>query len=243
MELEFSDFEKSVEKCPELKQGCIVDTNVLFAASYPLDTHNDWADEVFKSLSRLEIPVYTNLNVRSEFLDLQRRVLIPEGLVTFYDSFSEKLEGKIYEKLKYLKRKAKSARDEGRVFKLNDSDIKGFIELFGHEPSNDKEISAWTAFCKSYFAPYVAVVWNEVVKNLKVNFLGTREIESREFFERHPSWDNMLKILGDSGIGSADAMILNLFCESKLPLLITADRAVKNTLLNSPFNHKFILAP
>ena len=106
MEFKLSDFERSVEKYPQLKQGCIVDTNILFAASYPLDVHNDWADEVFKSLDRFGIPIYTNLNVRSEFLDLQRRVLIPEGLVSFYEDFSEVLEGKIYEKLKYLKRKS-----------------------------------------------------------------------------------------------------------------------------------------
>jgi hypothetical protein len=53
MDLKISDFEKSVQNYPQLKQGSIVDTNVLFAGSYPLDVHNDWADEVFKSLSRL----------------------------------------------------------------------------------------------------------------------------------------------------------------------------------------------
>ena len=242
MELKISDFEKSVEKFPALKQGCIVDTNVLFAGSYPLDVHNDWADEVFRTLSRLNIPVYTNLNVRSEFLDLQRKVLIPEGLVDFYEDFSDSLDGKIYEELKYLKRKAKAATDEERAFKLNDSDIKKFMELFGHEPSLAGP-SAWTGFCKSYFAPYIEPVWENAVKNFKINFLGTREIESKEFFERHPSWANMVAILGESGIGSADAMILNLFKESSFSLLITADKAVKNTMLNSSFSGKFVLSP
>ena len=242
MELKISDFENSVENYPELKQGCIVDTNVLFAGSYPLDVHNDWADEVFKSLNRFGIRAYTNLNVRSEFLDLQRRVLIPEGLVGFYEDFSESLEGKFYEELKYLNRKAKTARDEKRVFKLNDSEIKKFMELFGHEPGSDGP-SGWTAFCKSYFSPYISNVWDNAVTNLKINFLGTREIESKEFFEKHPSWENMIAILGESGIGSADAMILNLFKESTLPLLITADKAVKNTMLNSSFSGKFVLCP
>ena len=53
MELKISDFEKSVEKFPTLKRGCIVDTNVLFSGSYPLDIHNDWADEVFRTLNCL----------------------------------------------------------------------------------------------------------------------------------------------------------------------------------------------
>ncbi len=242
MELKILDFENSVEKFPALKQGCIVDTNVLFAGSYPLDIHNDWADEVFKTLNRLGIPVYTNLNVRSEFLDLHRKVLIPEGLVGFYEDFSESLAGKIYDELKYLKRKAKAATDEERAFKLNDSDIKKYMELFGHEPTGDGP-SPWTVFCQSYFAPYINGIWEDVVQDLKINFLGTREIESKEFFEKHPSWTDMVAILGESGIGSADAMILNLYKESSFSLLITADKAVKNTMLNSSFSGKFVLSP
>ena len=91
------------------------------------------------------------------------------------------MEGKFYEELKYLNRKAKAARDEERAFKLNDSDIEKFMDLFGHEPSVDGP-SGWTAFCKSYFAPYVSNVWDNAVKNLKINFLGKREIDSKEFF-------------------------------------------------------------
>lgn len=186
MELQISDFESAIGIHPELKQGCIVDTNILFAGSYPLDVHNDWADEVFTTLNRLNIPVYTNLNVRSEFLDLHRRVLVPEGLVVFYEDFSASLEGVIYEELKKLKRKAKAATDEERAFKLNDSEIKKFMEIFGHEAKAD-ELSEWTLFCQNYFAPFITGIWEDVVKELKINFLGTREIESKKFFEKHPS--------------------------------------------------------
>lgn len=42
----------------------------------------------------------------------------------------------------------------------------------------------------------------------------------------------MIKIVGISGLGSLDAMIVYLFQESKIPLMITADVAVKNTFLN-----------
>lgn len=53
----------------------------------------------------------------------------------------------------------------------------------------------------------------------------------------------MVAIRGESGIGSADAMILNLYKESSLPLLVTADKAVKNTMLNSSYRGKFVLSP
>jgi hypothetical protein len=67
MELKISDFEESLNKYPILEQGCIVDTNVIFAESYPNDNYNAWAEEVFEVLNRNLIPVYTNMNVRAEF--------------------------------------------------------------------------------------------------------------------------------------------------------------------------------
>jgi hypothetical protein len=52
----------------------------------------------------------------------------------------------------------------------------------------------------------------------------------------------MIAILGESGIGSANAMILNLFKESTMPLIVTADKSVRNTMLNSSFGGKFVRA-
>lgn len=242
MELKITDFENYLKKHPELKQGCIVDTNVIFAGSYDYDSYNEWAEEVFEVLQRHNIPVYTNMNVRSEFINLQRRVLIAEGLVSFYGQTSALLDGPLYDKLKKLKRRADDALKTEKPLKVSESEINEFMALFGHEPLFDGP-SSWTLFCKDFFSPYIDKVWPRAVKEFRINFLGTREIESKEFFDRHPSWDNMIAILGESGIGSADAMILNLFQESTLPLLITADKAVRNTLLNSSFNEKFILSP
>jgi len=242
MEIKISNLESSLEKYPQLKQGCIVDTNLLFASSYESDLYNDWSEEVFELLQKNSIPVYTNMNVRSEFINLQRRVLIAEGLSKFYSDTSSFLEGVIYEKLKKIKRRGVDSATKGTPFKVSESEITEFMVLFGHEPFSDGP-SGWTIFCRDYFAPYLSRVWPDIVKKLKINFLGTREIESGEFFDKHPSWDNMIAILGESGIGSADAMILNLFQESKLPLLITADKAVKNTMLNGSFDGKYILSP
>lgn len=242
MDIKISDFEKLIQKYPEIKRGCIVDTNILFAGSYDFDSYNEWAGEVFEALHKNSIPVYTNMNVRSEFINLQRRVLIAEGLVSFYSQTSALLDGPLYEKLKKLKRRADEALRTESPLKVSESEINEYMALFGHEPLSDGP-SSWTIFCKDFFSPYIDQVWPKAVKELKVNFLGTREIESKEFFERHPSWDNMIEILGESGIGSADAMILNLFKESTLPLLITADKAVRNTMLNSSFSGKYILSP
>src|SRR5690606_31026267 len=86
MRITLADLKSLVGTNPDLQRGCVVDTNVLFAAVIPPDRLNTWAEATFIQLNALSLPAFTNINIRSEFLDLQRRVLIPEGLVSLYDS-------------------------------------------------------------------------------------------------------------------------------------------------------------
>ncbi|MCO5143905.1 MAG: hypothetical protein M9962_12510 [Oligoflexia bacterium] len=242
MLLSVNELEGKLLEVPAIKTGCIVDTNIVFAASFPLDTNNEWSEQIFEILHRLEIPIYTNQNVRSEFIDLNRRVLVPEGLVDFYEDFSQDLSGEIESKLKSLKTRKAKATAENRTFKFSDNEIKEYMQLFEQETHSSQK-NAWYYFCKSYLYNYIEHVWEEAVSNLQLNFLGTREIDLNNFFNRPPSWEKMVKIVGLSGIGSSDAMIINLFQESKIPLIITADRAFKNTLLSFIPENKFILVP
>lgn len=242
MLLSVEELETKLLEEPSLKMGCIVDTNVVFAASFPLDTYNEWAEQIINTLHRLNIPIYTNLNVRSEFIDLNRRVLIPEGLVDFYEDFFEILSGEFKAKLKSLQTRKTKANAENRTFKFNDTEIKQYMKVF-ESFTHSSGKNAWSYFCKYYLFHYIKDVWGNAVDEIRLNFLGTREIESRDFFDRHPSWENMIKIVGFSGVGSSDAMIINLFQESKIPLIITADKAAKKALLDFMPENKFILAP
>jgi len=47
----------------------------------------------------------------------------------------------------------------------------------------------------------------------------------------------------ENGLGSSDAIIVNLFQESKILLMITADVAVKNMLLEFIASENFVLTP
>lgn len=242
MEIKVSELEHLVKSQPEIRNGCIVDTNIIFATSYPLDNFNEWGEVVFKELHRLDIPIYTNLNVRSEFIDLNRRVTIPESLIDFYDDHTGILEGRVESKLKSLKTRKRKAELGERNFRLSDSEINDFAELFRQFVKKTNE-DAWDVFCRIYFADYITHVWRDAVSAMKINFIGTREIEANEFFDNHPSWENMLKIVAYSGIGSSDAMIINFFQESKFKLLITADKAVKHTVINNCEKGKIVLCP
>lgn len=58
--------------------GCFVDTTILFSATYHLDSFNGESEIAFDELANSKVPPFTNINVRSEFLESHRRILIPE---------------------------------------------------------------------------------------------------------------------------------------------------------------------
>lgn len=72
--IKFSEILKFLNESTILKKGCIVDTSILFAASYPLDNFNSESEEFFEYASELKLPLYTNVTVRSEFINNQRQV-------------------------------------------------------------------------------------------------------------------------------------------------------------------------
>lgn len=242
MQISVDQLREYSSKKANLKKGCIVDTNVLFAAAYDLDPFHEWASDVFEELRQNNIPAFTNLNVRSEFIELNRRVFIAEGLMVFYKDWRGEIELKLSNKLKSLETRIDDALKEKRVFKLSDQEIKQFKFLI-NENSKINGTPSWTVFCVKYFEPYITAVWDQTVSALKIQFLGTREIESNQYFDGHPKWEEMLSIVGRYGIGTADAMIINLYLKSKLSVIATADLDVRDTVVDMASPDKFVLAP
>ncbi|MGE4232380.1 MAG: hypothetical protein AB7F43_03535 [Bacteriovoracia bacterium] len=240
MLVQINDLPEILNSNRSVKTGCIVDTNLLFAASFPLDSFNEWAEEVFKTLSNLQIPIFTNLNVRSEFIELNRRVLIPECLIDMHEDLAGRFTPRIEQQLKSLRTLKANASKENRTFKFSDSEIKRYRKLLAEFTLGSD--NGWDLFCREYFHPFIKDVWNEAVEDLLIKFLGTREIEAGEFFTERPHWNEMVNILGLTGIGSSDAMIVNMFLKSKFTLIGTSDQDVSGAV--SKFdNSRFVLAP
>lgn len=82
--LNFSDLLKMVNARPTLKRGCLVDTSILFAYAYPNDRFNKPSTELFEYLHELEVPLFTNANIRSEFINNYFQSVVPEALNDFY---------------------------------------------------------------------------------------------------------------------------------------------------------------
>ncbi len=67
---------KDYLQAPSSAKFCFVDTTVLFAQTYPLDPFQDEVAPIFDLRSQVQASMFTNVNVRAEFLENHRRVLI-----------------------------------------------------------------------------------------------------------------------------------------------------------------------
>lgn len=70
--IEAKDLRLFLNESPARKLGCLIDTNILFAANFSLDHFHDEAIEIFKTLMDEKVPLYTNVNIRSEFINRAR---------------------------------------------------------------------------------------------------------------------------------------------------------------------------
>jgi hypothetical protein len=228
MRISVNDLPQLISQHPELKMGCVVDTNAFFAATMPLDRLNAWAEEAFLHLRTLDIPTFTNINIRSEFLDLQRRVLVPEGLVTLHDTMiqaGKAMDLELRTQLRSLKTQKDGAATSNKLFKFNDQQMKKYRTIMQRIPVT-QDTNAWDAFCRDFLHPFIKDVWDENIDTFDIQFIGTRGIESRQYFRSTPSWQDLTDIIGRFAIGSADAMIINFFLCSKFPLIVTGDEDV-----------------
>ncbi len=76
--------------------GCIIDTSVLFGATLDTDLFHEDAIDLISLLTGNQIPRFINANIKSEFLNNARRVIIAEAAVDLYEDYGTHLPDKIY---------------------------------------------------------------------------------------------------------------------------------------------------
>jgi hypothetical protein len=225
MIINLESFEALAARVPYLKFGCVVDTNILFAGAYPVDRLNTWAEKFFKICHSNGIPIFTNINIRAEFMDLFRRALIVESLLMLRSRYRGFLNDDLEKRLKALDTRVRENINKNRSTQLSERDIKEYrktlLTLFTNKSSSDRDL--WEILCYDFLEPQLRPVWLETTQVLGINFAGSRSVESVELFSKPPNWDGATEVMGQSGMGSADAMIVNFFACSKFSLLATAD--------------------
>lgn len=237
--ISIDELEQLAGKNEEFKNGCLVDSNVLLSVSLTIDPMNSRAEALIQRLEKLKIPLYSNVNIRAEFLEIQRRVLIPETLIEFYESNTEDLDEVLTAKLRSIQTSYREAIKNKKVYKFSDDRIKEIRTLFSSYAYGGK--NAWNFFCENFLAPQLESVWDEVVKICRLNFIKIRDGEKQPLLISKVSWDGVTQIMGRYGLGSADSMILNLLLSSKLLVVATADGDIQYTAKSLGQKGKFVL--
>jgi hypothetical protein len=220
----------SIQKFSEILQsdqknkiaGCFLDTSVLVAATYDLDRFHDETAPVFNALAALKVPTFSNISIRAEFLEQQRRILFSECLCDFLEDFFSDLEEPLRLKLQSYRTSYRRKADNKQSAKIDVNRINqfcGLLKKFGTDHRNGLQV-----FSQKYFEERFTQIWSAVVRSFDMNFISSQKDEKNDFLDSAPSWDEATSITGrHCHMGFNDAMILNMFLCSKIPALITAD--------------------
>jgi predicted nucleic acid-binding protein len=237
----FSDILRLRNVNSNLQKGCIVDTSILFAISYPNDAHNPVAVELFDYLSELQIPVHTNVNIRSEFIHNQLQVMIPEGLSDMYSKDGKSLHESIYKKLQSNYTTVSEARNKNLSYKFSNSKVVEWRDFFRKNITSGRD--AWFNFCRDFISHRIQNVWEQTCNEVGVNFLSLRGSDTKNWLTGPVDWKDADALVGNYGIGSFDAMIINLFLNSHFPALVTADKEIARTVQDLKPEGKFVFVP
>ena len=219
----------------------LLDTCALMSFSHDTNEFHDETIDLFETLRREKVQAFTNINIRSEFVDLQRRLIITEALT----SLAQDIEGinsydTIAKKLKSHKNNVHKRADSGNPLILSDSNIKQFKKQlsFGHRGIQN----VWGKFCEDNLQGRLVKTFEIIERVLNLKYLSLRKGEKSGEVIGEISWENMYRISEKSGLSIHDSMILNMFEGTNIPFLITTDFDLVYASAISA-KHKIIFCP
>lgn len=219
--LPFSEISNNIKIKAESKK-ILIDTCALIAFSHGVNEFSDETEELFEVLRKESFQAYTNVNIRSEFLDYQRRIIVTEALTNIagqidgLSSFSD-----IYKKIKAHAALVHKKAQQGRPLVLNDSDIKRYKKLLSFEHRGIKNI--WLKFCNDNLDNVLKRTFEITEKAMKLKYLSVRKGEQSPEVTGDVQWDRMYQISETSALGVNDSMIINMFESTSIPFLVTTD--------------------
>lgn len=200
----------------------LIDTCALIAFSHGVSEFSDETEILFEVFKKEKFQAYTNVNIRSEFLDYQRRIIVTEALTNIagqtqgLNSFSE-----VYKKLKAHSALVHKKAKEGKPLVLNDSTIKLYKKLLSFEHGEIKNV--WLKFCEDNLKNTLQKTFEIMEKVLKLQYLSVRKGEKSSEVTGEVLWDRMYEISEISALGINDSMIINMFESTNIPFLVTTD--------------------
>jgi hypothetical protein len=240
--IEAKDLPSFLGESPARKLGCLIDTNILFAANFSLDHFHEVSVEIFRILIEERVPIFTNVNIRSEFINQARKVVLVHALLDLFRDVGTDLPIEVYNKLRSLKTRSDSKEVANLLFKINDNEIEQIRDLLSkYHPTPTQDV--WDWFCEDYFKGKLTAEWNWVEKDFGINFLTLRYSEDSGHLENELNWDDAVAIIERTSIGSADAMIMNLLIQSKYQFMVSADSDIAFAMKKLKLANKFVVVP
>lgn len=239
----YSDFSSLLDSRPSLRSGIVVDTNVLISATYDFDTFFEETIELLDILVENQIPLFCNVNVRVEFLEIQRRIIFTEALLSFENATKRSsLPFELAKKLSSLRSNQSAREKDGRSpLRLSEADIKNIKNLMIREVSLAGNL--WFSFCKDYVNDQLLNIWAEVVEQVGLNFLSIRQEDQDNYITAPTDWDKTIEFMSSEGVSSSDAMILNMYQSSKFEAILSSDADIGISVFRMNRADKFVILP
>ena len=167
--------------------------------------------------------------------------MIPDGLGDLYTAYGKSLDGPLYAKLQSINTSLTTARNTGKPFKFDERQIKEWRHVLHSRQFKGK--NGWLQFCADFLQNRIEAIWDKTCDELGVNFFSLRNTDQSDWLTGELKWEDMASIVGRFGVGSFDAMIINLFINSKFSMMVTADRDLVSVIEALKPEGKFVCIP
>jgi len=202
------------------------------------ETHSNYetVSEFLDQLEKVaEVNYFTTVTTKAEFLDYQRRRFLTEGLFSFVsrDEPARQLRSESKQAIVQMKlRRGKRITDEERrsakyedlydssVNYLRDSELKDIKRQF--RARDVQHEAGWLNICDLFLKG--KMIEQEQLLDSFCNYLSNHnEHQAHLFNNRKIDWSKATDLSATTGMGYADALILNMFLETKMKYVITLD--------------------
>lgn len=86
-------------------------------------------------------------------------------------------------------------------------------------------------------------VWDKAVQEFRIVELKIRAEDASAYIQKNPDWDDAVRLMGKYGLGSTDAMIINMFLCSAISVMLTADFEMARAAAIESQNSKAVFIP
>ncbi len=241
----YGELDTFLIKFPGLKNGILIDTNILVAATYELDEFHDSAMNFIDSIIGHEIPIFCNVNIRAEFLEIHRRILFSEAILDFEKQCKKALlppdlaNDLSAFRTRYERRL--TLKPDKTPIKLSDSEIKDFRIKMVLIQGVQKDL--WSELCEDRIGSKLSEVWEETEEKLGLNFLSLRKEDQDKHLHQKTEWIGVMELISRFGLSSSDAMIFNMFLSSKFEAIASSDIDIALTIENLKLTDKHAVIP